>query len=115
MNEYNFYKNKEGEIIYTNKKDNLSLVKSNSVDASFEKHVPVYKIEDGKLVVRVGEIDHPMINEHYIMWIALTYEDKIEKIDLKPGEKPTAIFDYIKGSKIYAYCNLHGLWVKDIK
>lgn len=85
-------------------------LKSKSVDAAFEKHVPYCSIENDKINVIIGEALHPMSEEHYIVFIAQVLDGIINKIDLKPGEEPKAVFDYIKGSKIYAYCNLHGLW-----
>ena len=49
---------------------------ANSTDAASEKHVPVYeKIED-EVVVRVGEIEHPMEKDQYIMWIAQVSDNK---------------------------------------
>ena len=33
---------------------------------------------------------------------------------LKPGENAKVSFKYIPGSILYAYCNKHGLWKKDI-
>ena len=37
--------------------------------------------------------------------------------DLKPGEKPVAEFALLEGEKpvaVYEYCNLHGLWKKEL-
>ena len=43
-------------------------IKPNSIDASFEKHVPTYeKVEDEILV----KVNHVMEKEHYIEWIAM--------------------------------------------
>lgn len=87
----------------------------NTIDAAFEKHVPVYTIEDNKIKVVVGDVEHPMIDEHYIMFIAQVYKDNINIVKLHPVERPVATFDYISDSKIYAYCNLHGLWLTEVK
>lgn len=40
-------------------------------NAAVEKHVPVYEVKDGKVQVTIGSIDHPMMDNHYIEWIAL--------------------------------------------
>ena len=40
-------------------------------DASVEKHLPVYKVENNKVYVTVGSVEHPMVEEHYIEWISL--------------------------------------------
>ena len=43
----------------------------NTQDGAHEKHLPVYKQEGNILKVRIGEVDHPMLEAHYIQWIAL--------------------------------------------
>ena len=55
-----------------------------------------------------------MTEEHYIPWVAAEYSDSVVKYFYKPGDKPEAFFDYEEGMKVYAYCNLHGLWKKDM-
>lgn len=88
---------------------------SNTIDAALEKHVPSYKVNGDKIDVSVGEVEHPMLDNHYIMFIAQVFCDNVNMVDLKPGDKPVAQFDYIDGCQIYEYCNLHGLWVTDVK
>lgn len=116
MENYKFCKNKKsGEILIllSNKEIDEELfeeITANSVDAAFEKHVPIYEAFDDYMTVRVGEDLHPMEDDHYIMWIAVVYENNLEVVKLKPGDTPEANFKYVKGAKIYAYCNLHGLW-----
>ncbi len=114
-----FYKNKEtNEIINSISEisnENFTKLEANATDGAVEKHVPVYSINDGYIYVNVGSIDHPMSDEHYIMWIALVSGDNITKIDLKPGDKPEGMFEYKSESTIYAYCNLHGLWKTEVK
>lgn len=87
---------------------------ANVEDASVEKHVPFVAIEEDVCYVKIGEVAHPMIEEHYIKWVAAVYDDSVLKYNFKPGEVPEAVFDYEAGMKIYAYCNLHGLWVKEL-
>jgi superoxide reductase len=87
-----------------------------SVDASKEKHVPVYNLDNNKVFVMVGEAEHPMTEEHYIEWIAIETNAGTQIKYLAPGEKPAASFNI--GSQdnlisVYAYCNLHGLWKKE--
>jgi len=86
----------------------------NTVEAAVEKHIPVCEINGDKILVKVGEVEHPMSNEHYISLIAKVSKDKYELVNLNPGEEPECNFDYEQNVKIYAYCNLHGLWVKDL-
>ena len=87
----------------------------NTVDATIEKHVPTCKVEGDKLIVTVGEVEHPMTNEHYIMFIAQVAGENINIIKLKPNDLPTATFPYIENATIYAYCNLHSLWSTKVK
>ena len=87
-------------------------VKPNSVDADFEKHVPTYEIQGDKILVKVN---HVMAPEHFIEWIALATDTQVYKHILKPGEKAEAIFPYVKGAKLYSYCNKHALWSSDVK
>lgn len=86
-----------------------------TVDAAVEKHVPIYEIEGDKITVSVGEVTHPMTEEHYIEFIAQVTDKGINLVKLTPNDEPKAIFPYVKGAKIYVYCNLHGLWSNDVK
>lgn len=86
-----------------------------TADAAVEKHVPVVEVKDGKVIVTVGEVAHPMAPEHYIEWIAISTDQGNQRKILEPGDKPMACFALCDGEKIeaaYAYCNLHGLWKK---
>lgn len=89
---------------------NMTKLIANSTDAAKEKHVPDVRREGGKIKVTVGSTPHPMLPEHYIEWIALVTDDKVELKYLKPGEAPRAEFDEVPSGDVYAYCNLHGLW-----
>ena len=89
----------------------------NTTDGALEKHVPVVeKTPHGSgssVTVKVGSVEHPMLPEHYIEWIALETQQGSQIKHLKPGEKPQAVFALAEGDQAeaaYAYCNLHGLW-----
>ena len=56
-----------------------------------------------------------MEEKHYIMWISLVTDNKVIRVGLKPGDEPIVRLPYIKGSIIYEYCNLHGLWKNIVK
>ena len=95
----------------------MTLLEANTTDAAQEKHVPVVKVEGDKVTVSVGEVTHPMLEAHSILWIILETEQGFQKKDLKPGQAPEAVFAVAPGDKpvaAYEYCNLHGLWKKDI-
>ena len=88
----------------------------NTVEASGEKHVPVVTVSGDSVSVHVGSVTHPMAAEHFIEWIALETENGLQRKYLKPGGEPAATFA-LSGEKAvaaYAYCNLHGLWKKEI-
>jgi len=85
--------------------------KENTVDAATEKHVPVIeKTQDGVLV-KVGSVEHPMIDSHYIEWIEIHTDKKVYRQYLNPGDKPQAFFK-VEEDILYAreYCNIHRLW-----
>lgn len=85
-----------------------------SIDASLEKHIPVVTVNGNNVKAVVGEILHPMIPEHYIMWIAIETTKGSQIKYLQPGNAPEAEFALAEGEQYvaaYAYCNLHGLWI----
>lgn len=83
-------------------------------EAMYEKHIPVFnKNEDGKLEIRVGEVLHPMLEEHHIMFIQAISEDKnsSQLKFLHPNEEPKMLSDELSPNMIAReYCNIHGLW-----
>lgn len=94
----------------------MTEVKAGTVDASKEKHVPVYDLGPDTIRIRVGSEPHPMTKEHYIQWIGVETNKGFHSKQLKEGEEAEAFFRFSPGEKpetIYAYCNLHGLWMTD--
>ncbi|MBQ6091947.1 MAG: desulfoferrodoxin [Lachnospiraceae bacterium] len=84
-----------------------------TVDASLEKHVPVFEIKDNVVYVTVGAVAHPMEEKHFIEWISLQTSGGNQRKVLTPGSEPKAAFAICDGETVeavYAYCNLHGLW-----
>ena len=84
-----------------------------TVDASREKHVPVYSVEGNIVRVNVGAAEHPMLPEHFIEWVSIQTKQGNQRKELHPGEKPEVCFALCDGDEVeavYAYCNLHGLW-----
>ena len=85
----------------------------NTSDGAGEKHVPVVEVNGNDVVVRVGEVDHPMIPAHFIQWIYVQTNLGGMRKDLTPEVGPTASFKLAEGETVvavYEYCNLHGLW-----
>lgn len=91
----------------------MQLMAENTEDAAQEKHVPVIEKTDAGIKVRIGEVDHPMEDAHYIEWIEILADGKVYRKYLNPGDAPEAVFD-IQADNVTAreYCNLHGLWKK---
>ena len=86
-------------------------LKPNSTDAAYEKHVPNYEIKDGNLIVSVNHVMDP---DHYIEWIALINDDNEDFFYLNPGDNAKVTFKNKAKGTLYAYCNKHGLWEKEI-
>ena len=83
----------------------------NTTDAALEKHVPVIEKVDGGVKVKVGDVAHPMADDHYIEWIEVVVGGKAYMQFLEPGQAPEAFFAVDSGPvTARAYCNLHGLW-----
>lgn len=118
----NFYKCKScGNVLFGTKEmhchgEACEKLEANTVDASYEKHVPAVTVNGDRVSVQVGSVKHPMLPEHYIEWIALVQGDNISITYLQPGMEPVAEFVLAGEGKaqVYEYCNLHGLWVKEI-
>ncbi len=93
----------------------MKLLKANTTDAANEKHVPACTRDGNALRVVVGSVPHPMVDAHYIQWICVAQADKTQRVDLKPGQAPEAVFALEDGpALVYEYCNLHGLWQADV-
>jgi len=85
----------------------------NTEDAAQEKHVPVFEVKGSIVDVVIGATEHPMVEEHYIEWIALQTNRGNQRKVLFAGDAPKAEFALLDGETVeavYAYCNLHGLW-----
>ncbi len=90
---------------------------ANSKDAAFEKHIP-YVVTEGNVVsVCIGEVPHPMQTVHYIEYVILVTNKMNYKKYLKPGDEPKVKFvldNNERPEEVYAFCNIHGLWVKNL-
>ena len=84
-----------------------------TTDGAAEKHVPVVEVQGSTVQVKVGSVEHPMLPEHFIQFIAIETKHGSQIKYLQPGEKPQASFVLSDGDQLvaaYEYCNLHGLW-----
>ena len=88
----------------------------NTVDAANEKHLPVVTVSGDSVKVSVGEVAHPMEEKHFIQWVYVQTENGGQRKILNPGDAPVVEF-VLKDDKavaVYAYCNLHGLWMTEV-
>lgn len=121
-NERNFYKcaicgnivglieSGGGELVCCGQK--MEHLIPNTEEAAQEKHIPVVTRENCKLKVEVGSVPHPMTEEHHISWIAVVQGDMTQRISLNKTGQPSAEFCVGEApAAVYAYCNLHGLWI----
>ena len=89
----------------------MTLLEEKDSDEGQEKHVPVIEKQGNKVIVKVGDVPHPMEDNHYIEWIEIIADGVVYRKNLKPGMEPVAEFE-ITADKIEAreYCTVHGLW-----
>lgn len=93
--------------------EKMEVLTPNTTDGAKEKHLPAYSVRCGKVTVNIGEIAHPMTEEHYINWVKLQTNKGNQFKRLAPNDSPTLTFCIDKDEKVenvFAYCNLHGLW-----
>ena len=119
-----FYKcNRCGNFVATIKESGVPMVccgepmqevtANTQENVALEKHLPQVTLENNKVLVKVGEVTHPMEEKHYIEWVLLVTNKGKQRKTLKPGEAPQVEFLLSEGEialEVYEYCNLHGLW-----
>lgn len=92
----------------------MVLQEAHKKDVGVEKHLPVIEKTATGIKVKVGDIPHPMGEDHQIEWIEVTYQGQTHRQFLKPTDAPEADFalqvDDLNQIQAREYCNLHGLW-----
>ena len=85
-------------------------------DSGLEKHVPVVEGTDNGVLVKVGDVEHPMEEQHYIKVIEVLTDDKVLRAELNPGEKPQAEFNVDKNeiNEVREFCTVHDLWKNEL-
>ncbi len=63
-----------------------------STDAAKEKHVPKFIIDNNKVIVTVGDVEHPMTAEHSIEWVSIKTKQGNQRKVLSAGQKPQVTF-----------------------
>ena len=88
---------------------------ANTVEASVEKHLPVVtSVDDNHIKVEVGSVAHPMLPEHHIAFIYVETEKGGIRVDLTDKPEATICVCDSKPVAVYEYCNLHGLWKREL-
>lgn len=84
----------------------------------YEKHMPVLiQDENDKYVIRVGEAEHPMVENHHIMFIEAVSKDGkyLKRVFLNAGDKPEldpeCVCNHLNARE---YCNIHGLYEAEL-
>ncbi len=93
--------------------EEMTLMPVGTVDASREKHVPAITVNGNEVTVKVGSVEHPMEEKHYITFVVLESDRAVQYRKLNPGDAPVAVFALAEGDRAlaaYEHCNLHGLW-----
>jgi superoxide reductase len=89
----------------------MKLLEEHAVDTGKEKHLPVIEKIDGGYKVSVGEVTHPMAEDHFIEFIELIAGATVQRKFLAPGEAPVAEFTTTaEDVQAREHCNKHGLW-----
>lgn len=69
-------------------------------DGAHEKHVPAFEVNGNKVSVKVGSVEHPMMEKHYIQWILIETNFGTHCRSLTPEDKPEAEFFLADGEKL---------------
>lgn len=94
----------------------MSELKPNTVDADTEKHLPVVTaVDDHNIEVKIGSVPHPMTTEHNIgfIYVLTTTGGLVVPLDAEP--RAVISVEPQKVLEVYAYCNLHGLWMTQLE
>jgi len=113
---------------FTEKQDALKTSKDvASIGESEKKHIPVIIVSKKcglipsgctDVSVKVGEITHPMLAEHFIMHIDFYIDNKyVSRVMLTPDKLNPAGTIHLKGTgtKVQAVelCSVHGAWFSE--
>ncbi|TET24993.1 MAG: desulfoferrodoxin [Candidatus Cloacimonadota bacterium] len=98
-----------GELVCCNQA--MKLFEEKTEEEGKEKHLPVLEKTDKGFYVKVGSVQHPMEEKHYIEWIEIIANGKAYRYFLKPGDVPEATFSVDADDvKVREFCSVHGLW-----
>ncbi len=70
----------------------MELLSDAPKDVGAEKHIPIIEKTDSGVKVKVGRVQHPMEETHYIAWIEIITDTGTQREFLEPGMAPEAEF-----------------------
>ena len=90
----------------------MEKLEAKTEDEGQEKHVPVIESTASGVIVRVGSVEHPMEEKHYIKFIEVLTTDTVLKAELRSGDAPFAEFSVDKDAitEVREFCTVHMLW-----
>ena len=94
--------------------EEMVLLKANTTDGAVEKHVPEVTVDGQKVIVNIGSVDHPMLEEHHIAFVHVETENGSIHVNLKDEPVAEVYVGNAKPVAVYEYCNLHGLWKAEL-
>jgi len=88
-----------------------------TTDSGADKHLPVVVLKNEKTEIDIGESPHPMEVGHYIEWVEIWTNRQIIRHYFSPTDEPKTTFclNDEKMILVRAYCNIHGLWCKNLE
>ena len=99
----------QGELVCCG--ESMELMVEKTEDVGREKHVPVMESTASGIKVKIGDVPHPMEENHYIEWVEVMTDGGIYRKFLQPGNKPEADFEIKpQDGVLREYCSVHGLW-----
>lgn len=91
--------------------DPMTLLKEQTADSATEKHVPVVEKTHDGVKVKVGSDPHVMVAKHYIEWIEIIADGRLQRQFLEPGDEPEVTFCTDAEAVVAReHCSVHGLW-----
>ena len=67
------------------------LLRERQTDVGPEKHIPIVEKTENGVMIKVGEVPHPMEESHYIQLIEVIADGKVYRKTLKPGDDPSVV------------------------
>ena len=94
----------------------MTKLEAGVVEANHEKHIPVVSVDGDIVKVKIGSVEHPMVEEHSILRVYLQTDNGGQRKCLEVGKAPEVSFALCdeKPVAVFAYCSLHGLWKAEV-